>query len=203
MSEYQAVVGEAACDTEIKNSRFLARAHAVADREHALAQVAQWRARYPDARHCCWAYRIGPPQSPTAQAMSDDGEPSGTAGRPILQALHGADISDCCIVVVRYFGGIKLGAAGLARAYGLAARRVLAEMPLQTRVPSVCLRLYCRFGQEQILRHQLGLLGGLITDLSYAEHVCLSVSLPQMHAEALRRFAQIQQMRVDDLEASS
>ncbi|MCW8886021.1 MAG: YigZ family protein [Motiliproteus sp.] len=102
-------------ETEIKKSRFIAWADRAENRDQAMAVLSEARNRYPDARHHCWAYLIGNPAQPKTQAMSDDGEPSGTAGKPILNVLQHNEIGDVMIVVSRYFGGIKLGAGGLVR----------------------------------------------------------------------------------------
>ena len=107
---------------EVKKSKFFAFAACTPDRETAMQYLAAKRAEYPDARHHCWAYLLGNPHSPTSAAMSDDGEPSGTAGKPILNVLQHKGVGDITIIVTRYFGGIKLGAGGLVRAYSSAAQ---------------------------------------------------------------------------------
>lgn len=114
---------------EVKHSRFIAQAAPVTSPEAALAFLA--RVADPDATHNCWAYRIG-----AEYRSSDDGEPAGTAGRPILAAIEGQNCDQVVVVVTRWYGGIKLGAGGLVRAYGgaaaeclrLAARRLLVDM---------------------------------------------------------------------------
>lgn len=118
----------------IKGSRFVARVQPVATVEEALAVLDQSRAEHPDASHHCWAFRL----ASSAVRCSDDGEPSGTAGRPILARLEGRDLVDVMVVVVRWFGGTKLGAGGLVRAYGRTAGDALdlAETaPWVLRVP--------------------------------------------------------------------
>ena len=103
---------------EVKHSRFIAQAAPVTDPEAALAFLAQ--VSDPDATHNCWAYRVG-----TEYRSSDDGEPAGTAGRPILAAIEGQGCDQVMVVVTRWYGGIKLGAGGLVRAYGGAAAECL------------------------------------------------------------------------------
>lgn len=102
-----------------KMSKFIAFAFPVTTAEEAKAKVAEVANRYHDARHVCWAYRLGADGSETM--ANDNGEPSGTAGRPILGAIRSADLSNIVIAVVRYFGGIKLGTSGLITAYKEAA----------------------------------------------------------------------------------
>ena len=108
----------------IKKSRFLGCVEPVAGREQAVARVSELRAEHPDARHVCWALMAG-----GHSAANDDGEPSGTAGAPMLDALVSAGLSDVVAVVTRYFGGVLLGAGGLTRAY----RGSVAEAVLQAR----------------------------------------------------------------------
>jgi uncharacterized YigZ family protein len=117
-------------ETELKEkgSRFLARALAVRDEEESAARLLAVRKRYHAATHHCWAHRLGPPESLFEKA-DDDGEPSGTAGIPILQALQSADVHGALVVVTRWFGGTKLGTGGLARAYGDAARQAVDAAP--------------------------------------------------------------------------
>jgi uncharacterized YigZ family protein len=109
-------------ETEVKKSRFVAVAEPVASPDEALERIAAIRA--PDANHNCWAYRVG-----DRYRFSDDGEPGGTAGRPILAAIEAQGIDRVVVVVTRYFGGIKLGAGGLARAYGGAVAECLRAAP--------------------------------------------------------------------------
>ncbi|MCA9712397.1 MAG: YigZ family protein, partial [Myxococcales bacterium] len=106
----------------IKGSRFLATLAPVHDRAQARAFVAEIEAEMPDATHHCWALRLA---RPSLERAVDAGEPSGSAGRPILAAMTGRDVVDACVVVTRYFGGTKLGVGGLVRAYGGAAAAVL------------------------------------------------------------------------------
>jgi len=162
---------------EVKKSRFITRAYPATSREEAMVGLAQARKDYPDARHHCWAYLIGSPHSPTTLAMSDDGEPSGTAGKPILNVLQHKDVGDVMLVVIRYFGGIKLGASGLVRAYSAAAQQVMEALPVKTLVPMHSQALTGDYAFEQPLRHWLGVHQGLIDSVSYEADVCFAVQL--------------------------
>ncbi len=113
-------------ETEVKKSRFIARATKVTDRQSAIAFVEQAKQDYPGARHHCWAYLLGNPASASSAAANDAGEPSGTAGKPILNVIQHKGVGDVIVVVIRYFGGIKLGAGGLVRAYSGAAEAVMS-----------------------------------------------------------------------------
>lgn len=137
---------------EVKKSRFLAVAAAAADPQQAQAVLA--RVADPQATHNCWAWRIG-----QAYRVSDDGEPGGTAGRPILAAIDGQGFDQVMVVVTRWFGGVKLGAGGLVRAYGGAAAECLRTAP---RVPLLAWReatVHCAFALESPLRTLLAELG--------------------------------------------
>lgn len=128
--QYRTLAGEHAYEPPpTKNSRFLAFVAPAASEEEAGAFLDRIRAEYDDARHVCYAYRLGPAGDRTRS--SDDGEPSGSAGRPILLQLEGHGVTDVVAAVVRYFGGVKLGVGGLMRAYGGAAGQCLDRAPLR------------------------------------------------------------------------
>lgn len=114
-----------------KMSKFLAFAHPVTTAEEAKAVIAQYQKKYFDARHVCWAYMLG--FARTDFQSNDNGEPSGTAGKPILGQINSFGLTDVVIVVVRYFGGIKLGTSGLIAAYREAARMSLEEAEIVER----------------------------------------------------------------------
>ena len=164
---------------EVKKSRFIAHASYVSDRKEALAQLQQAKQRYPDARHHCWAYLIGNPASASSAAMNDDGEPSGTAGKPILNVIQHKGVGDVMIVVSRYFGGIKLGAGGLTRAYSGAAEAVMSQLPLMQQVATLSCRIVCQFSQEQPVRHWATQQQAHITDCQYGEQVTLTLEIAE------------------------
>lgn len=138
-------------DTVIENSEFLAFAARADTPEEALAQLAALRERYPDATHHCWAYRIGP-----LYRFGDDGEPGGTAGAPILRAIEGQGVDHVMVVVVRYYGGVKLGTGGLVRAYGGTASECLRTAPRLKVRPRQTLRVRVPFEHLSALYHLLG-----------------------------------------------
>jgi uncharacterized YigZ family protein len=153
MSSYRAPAGESRAEIREKGSRFLAVIGPAADEAAAKAILEELARRYPDATHHCWAWRIG---EPPRERSADAGEPSGTAGVPILQVLRGAGLSDVLAVVVRWFGGTKLGKGGLARAYAAAAREAVQGLPVVTRVPIARLAVevpYERVGSVKRLIH--------------------------------------------------
>jgi len=166
-------------ELEIKKSRFIAWAQKVQDRSEAMAFLAQSKIEYPDARHHCWAYKIGNPKSPSNAGMSDDGEPSGTAGKPILNVLQHKDIGDVMVIVIRYFGGIKLGAGGLVRAYSGAAEKVISEMPLEQQVVEIEKTIDVDFAKEQHVRHWLSQNHGRVVAIDYGQCVSMTVAIEQ------------------------
>ena len=127
-------------------SKFLAFAIPVRTAEEAMEQVAKYQKEYFDARHVCWAYRLGPEGE--EYRSNDNGEPSGTAGKPILGQMVSADVSDLIILVIRYFGGVKLGTSGLIVAYRTAAAEALEAGEYAERLVEKELKL--TFGYEHM-----------------------------------------------------
>ena len=196
MTQAQTMVGpypvpgeQAEAQTEVRRSRFIARAAPAASREEALAFVEQARRDHPEARHHCWAYSIGAPGRASSAAMNDDGEPSGTAGRPILNVIDHKAIGDLVVVVIRYFGGVKLGAGGLVRAYAGAAEAVLSTLTVSQREPRIQLLLEGGFADEQPLRLELERLGGELLAIDYGQGVSVRVSVPLDAHEAISAWA--------------
>ncbi len=133
MAAYAAPAGESRAEIREKGSVFLAVIGPAADEAAAKALLAALEREFPDATHHCWAWRLG---DPARERSADAGEPSGTAGVPILQVLRGAGLSDVMAVVARWFGGTRLGKGGLARAYAAAARAALQGLPAVRKVPT-------------------------------------------------------------------
>lgn len=145
MPSYPSPAGEARAEIREKGSRFLAVLGPAAGEEAAKVRLAELEREFPDATHHCWAWRLG--ERPRERS-SDAGEPAGTAGVPMLQVLRGAGLSDVLAVVVRWFGGTKLGKGGLARAYAAAVREALPGLPVALRVPTA--RLALRIPYEKV-----------------------------------------------------
>ena len=114
-------------ELEIKNSQFITHVARTKGRDAAKAFIEQIKQRYPDANHNCWCFVAGVPNNAHLWDQSDDGEPKGTAGKPMLNVLQHSDFGETTIVVTRYFGGIKLGAGGLVRAYSQATQEALSQ----------------------------------------------------------------------------
>lgn len=153
---YRTVAGRAQAEIVIRKSRFIAHVAPVASEEAAWAFINEIRAAHAQATHNCFAFTAG-----NVQRMSDDGEPSGTAGRPIFEVLEKQGLSDTAIVVTRYFGGILLGAGGLVRAYSQAAAAGVEAAGVAEALPAVDLRIqvdYALLGKVQYLLQQHGAL---------------------------------------------
>ncbi|MET0224855.1 MAG: YigZ family protein [Dokdonella sp.] len=148
MSVARTLAAEARLQREIKKSRFLAQACSIEDVEAALAFIARVSTR--EATHNCWAYKIG-----ASYRFNDDGEPGGSAGRPILAAIEGQGLDRVAVVVTRWFGGVKLGVGGLVRAYGGCAAECLRLAPKRTRVERRRLRVRCDFAAAAALHARL------------------------------------------------
>lgn len=168
----------ARAEIDVKKSRFIALARHISDKESAMQWLAEVKANYPDARHHCWAYQFGNPNCATHAGMGDDGEPSGTAGKPILNVLQHKGIGDIMLIVVRYFGGIKLGAGGLTRAYGQAAQAVMEVLPIQTFIPMQSLSIQGDFADEQRIRHWVDVAQGNILQVDYQQQLHMLVAVP-------------------------
>jgi uncharacterized YigZ family protein len=169
----------AQAEIEIKKSRFIALAKQINNREQGMLWLAEVKAIYPDARHHCWAYLLGNPSCATSAGMGDDGEPSGTAGKPILNVLQHKGVGDIMLIVARYFGGIKLGAGGLTRAYGQAAQAVMSVLAIQTFVPMQSISIYCDYGQEQQIRHWVDHYQGSLLSVEYLAPISIQVNIPK------------------------
>jgi len=128
-------------EEEIKRSRFITTLAYTPTVEAARALITDIRTEFADATHNCWAYVIGPPGSTSQIGMSDDGEPHGSAGRPMLTVLLHAGVGDITAVVTRYFGGTLLGVGGLVRAYSGGVQLALATLPTVVRVPTALLEV--------------------------------------------------------------
>jgi uncharacterized YigZ family protein len=161
-----------------KRSRFITYCQKVSRPDEFKQLLNSLKKQYPDARHFCYGFRIGPLNS-ALRGFSDDGEPNGTAGMPILNVIDHSEFSDVAIIVVRYFGGTKLGTGGLARAYSEAANSVLKSMQWIEFEAKKEMKLLCQFQQEHQLRYLLKQLKGEIVSIDYSQEVELSISIAE------------------------
>jgi uncharacterized YigZ family protein len=175
--------GPARAEIRASNSRFIASVAPSATVEAARAVIAGIRAEMPDATHHVYAYVIGHGAT-TTLGMSDDGEPAGTAGRPTLAVLRGSGLGDITLVVTRYFGGTLLGTGGLVRAYGDAAKAVLAIVPRIEKIAWQALEIVLPYSAYEPARRLLAAHSGRIDAEEFAADVKLQVVLPLAHAAA-------------------
>jgi uncharacterized YigZ family protein len=161
-------------EIDIRKSRFIAFALPVADRDAAMVKLAEIRAQHPGATHVCWALMAG-----GQSGMSDDGEPSGTAGRPIIEVLRHHELDGVLAAVVRYYGGIKLGSGGLVRAYTDAIASALKNAVRIERIATADLRLEIDYADEARVRRWLEKEAYVLLDCAHEEQVRLTLRLPQ------------------------
>ncbi len=168
--------------TTVSNSRFIATATRADTVEDARAILASIRQEMPDASHHVYAFRVGFGSSVT-EGMSDDGEPSGTSGPPVLAVLRGSAIGDVIVVVTRYFGGTKLGTGGLVRAYSEAARTVLQALKTERKIERATVGIETPYTYYQSIRRLVDQHEGTISDEEFAADVTLVVSFPSDQVE--------------------
>jgi uncharacterized YigZ family protein len=168
-------------ELEIRKSRFIAYAIPVADRDAAMVELRRLREVHPAATHVCWALLAG-----GHSGMSDDGEPSGTAGRPILEVLRHHDLDGVLAAVVRYYGGVKLGAGGLVRAYADSIARVLQDAPRIERIAQTLLTVEIGYPDEARVRRWIEQEDYALADSGYEMEVRLTIGMPVTALDAAR-----------------
>jgi len=168
----------------INKSRFIAVAeHCVTERDVALC-LRKLASAHPGAHHLAYAFRIKTTHG-IVQRFSDAGEPSGTAGKPILQFLDGRELINVCVGVIRYYGGVNLGTGGLARAYGGTGKMALDAAKIVPYVEMQQIKLVIDYKELDTLTRDLGKLNGQIVDKGFAERVTVLVSLPVENAREI------------------
>jgi uncharacterized YigZ family protein len=177
----------ARCELRVRDSRFLATVVPIASEDDARRERAVLEQNFPDATHHCWAFRLHAPRG-GRERHDDAGEPAGTAGLPILQAIRGAEVINVLVVVARWFGGTKLGKGGLARAYRDAARAALAQAGVVRIVPAQRVRLRGGSALDGEVRHLVARCGGHVEEASYDESgvATLTTDLPEAAVDRLR-----------------
>ncbi len=168
----------------VSNSRFIAIAAPALSVEEAKSFIAEVKARYPDATHHVPAYIIGSEHSEISHC-SDDGEPSGTAGRPVLSLLKSEGWTDIAVVVVRYFGGTKLGTGGLVRAYSQAVKKLLSFLPSARKIKAFRIQLQLPYHLYQTVENLLLRSRAQIENRDFSAQVSISATVPSSHRENL------------------
>ncbi len=154
---------------EEKKSRFIATIEPVSSEEEAAAFIAAMKKKYWDARHNCSAFILGDDGSKTR--CSDDGEPSGTAGRPMLDVLTGSSVTNVCVVVTRYFGGTLIGTGGLVRAYSTAVKEGLKNCELIKKISGFVIDIDCDYNDLGKIQYMCAQKGYALSDIEYNERV--------------------------------
>lgn len=175
MEQYLIPAKEGSSEYIEKKSRFLGLIVPVTSEAEARAQLDAVKKREYDARHNCWAYILHSGQ----KRYSDDGEPQGTAGQPILNVLEREGVQDVLCVVTRYFGGILLGAGGLCRAYTKAAKDALDDAGISELRPWSVLQLDCPYALFERVKLELEKRGGMVTSSEYGAQIALTAALPE------------------------
>ncbi len=180
---YRTIAAPAEAEIKIVGSRFLAFASPATSPEEAHAVLEALRRTHYDATHYCWAWRVG--LTPDAFRSSDDGEPAGTAGRRILTAIDRRTLTDLMLVVVRYFGGTKLGVGGLARAYTDAADAVLDRVTIETRFVYETFTITFPYDQTSQVHHVLEGMGADILDRAWSDDVTYTLRIRRSLADMM------------------
>ena len=185
MKSYNTVHTGGQAEITEKKSRFIANVFPVSAEEEAFARLEVIRKKYWDARHNCWAYVLG--GNPPSERMSDDGEPAGTAGKPILEVIRGRELTDVLVVVTRYFGGTLLGTGGLVRAYTAAAAEGIGHSKIITRIFGSKLHMAIDYADWGRIQYCLGKRGLSPEECSYTDKVELDLLVAEDEEEGLRK----------------
>ena len=183
MSGFRVPFAPAESEFVEKRSRFISHIWPVESEEQAQQYIKEMKTRYYDARHNCWCYRIGH----AIARYSDDGEPQGTAGQPMLKVLEREEVTNACCVVTRYFGGILLGAGGLTRAYSKGAKDALIASGIAVMGAWARVKVPCTYPLFQRVKLEIESANGVVDDVQYGADVVLAVSLPAEQTEGLQR----------------
>lgn len=186
MSSYRIPVAPVDVEEVIKNSQFTTRLRHVETAQEAKDFIRQMNQRYPDATHHCWAYIVGDPQSTTLIGCSDDGEPSGSAGKPMLNILQHADVGDIVAVCTRYYGGTKLGTGGLTRAYGGGVKLAMEKLSIKLKIDYSRVIIRISYRQLKDCEHLLKDYQTRNLQIDYQGEVRLSVELASEQLKAFK-----------------
>ena len=180
MSEYFIPAGAGEVEFVEKRSSFLGHVRYVETEDEAKAFVTEMKKKFYDARHNCWCYII----KDGAVRYSDDGEPQGTAGIPMLEVLKREGVTNVVCVVTRYFGGVLLGTGGLLRAYTKSAKDALDAAGICVVRRWVKAEIACSYAMLERLKTECTAIGGVVADIEYSADVCLKLLLPEDKADA-------------------
>ena len=180
-TEYQSA------EFEIKKSRFIGAIYPCTSQKQALQQLNKLAQNHPNANHLAFSWRIRLPDGFISERCHDAGEPSGTAGRPILSPLKGQNIINVVVGVIRYFGGVKLGTGGLTRAYGNAAKLAINAVQLNPWVEMTEFEMEIKYSELQSLEYQLNKCNGQLIEQKFSDKVKVLVLLPLSEKKHLKQ----------------
>lgn len=180
MTEYIVPYQDAESEFTEKRSRFITHLYKVETEAEARARIEEMKKKYYDARHNCWCYRL----RSGVERYSDDGEPQGTAGQPMLNVFQREAVVDVCCVVTRYFGGVLLGAGGLVRAYTQSAKEALDAAGISVVRRWVDVAVPCPYALFERVKLEVESAGGVPGEIEYGAEVLLHALLPEERAEA-------------------
>lgn len=179
MTEYYIPTGHSETELVEKRSRFIGQVWRVSSEEEARARIEETKKKHYDARHNCWCYRI---HEGGVERYSDDGEPQGTAGQPMLNVFQREEVADVVCVVTRYFGGILLGAGGLVRAYTQSAKDAIDTAGISVVRRWLAMEIPCTYAQFEAMRREVTGFDGVVENVDYGADILLSALLPEERA---------------------
>lgn len=171
-------------ELEIERSQFITTLAHAPTADDARAFVESVRQEFPDATHNCWAFVAGPPGDSNQVGMSDDGEPSGTAGRPMLSVLLHSNVGEIAAVVTRYYGGVKLGTGGLVRAYTSGVQQAMEELPTRPLVHYEPIEVVLEYSDLSLVQRLLPEWEGVVLREGFTASVELSIDVPSDRSDA-------------------
>jgi uncharacterized YigZ family protein len=186
-NEQQTPSDHQSAEFEIKKSRFIGAIYPCTSQKQALQQLNKLAKYHPNANHLAFAWRTRLPDGFISERCHDAGEPSGTAGRPILSPLQGQNIINVVVGVIRYFGGVKLGTGGLTRAYGNAAKLAINAVQLNPWVEMTEFEMEIRYSELQSLEYQLNKCNGQLIEQKFSDKVKVLVLLPLSEKKQLQQ----------------
>ena len=186
MNYFYSIEKDRRTETKIKRSTFIVHLHSVESMKEAKNYISKIAAEHKTANHNCWAYIVG--DKGETFHSSDAGEPSGTAGLPMLNTLKKHNMTNIVAVVTRYFGGTKLGIRGLIDAYGESVENAIAKSPLKKLVKTSEFNITTTYDFGEILKHKITNMGATISDIEYSEKIKLKITIEDHDKEVLEKY---------------
>ncbi|WP_136795500.1 YigZ family protein [Desulfosediminicola ganghwensis] len=183
MKPYSIPAAPVVVEQIVKRSQFICYIEHCPTKADADAFIRRINEKHPDANHNCWACVAGNPGDPAGYGMSDDGEPRGCAGKPMFNVLHHSGIGEICAVVSRYFGGIKLGTGGMARAYSSSVQLAMDQLDTRVKINYAKISLTLPYSLLKTTEHLISEVEGTVADAEYAADIQLIAEIPESMEE--------------------